>query len=329
MKFFIIDAYYPDAICHFDEHIGWQPQRLTRSQWLSRECFHGTADYWETALAALGHEAVTHVFEDGPKADKNLDLAIRYHKPDVICSQNVGRFNATRLQEFHSTAKLVGFCSYAADVKNLIGFDVVFSSFPWLVENLNKNGQRAVYMPLAFGKSVLEHVTQPGKDLPLTFVGGAGGSIWTSGTALLNRVAETFQDFEWYGYRNPPVPHALERAYRGPAWGLEYFLTLARSRITINRHGEVAGNLANNMRLFEAPGMRTCMLTENFPNVANFYVPGVECMTYDDPGELIFKISMLLADTALASSIAAAGQARTLKDHCYENRVDKLLEAIA
>ena len=50
-------------------------------------------------------------------------------------------------------------------------------------------------------------------------------------------------------------------------WGLDMYRALARSKITINRHINVAENNANNMRLFEATGTGSLLITDRKDNL--------------------------------------------------------------
>jgi spore maturation protein CgeB len=102
------------------------------------------------------------------------------------------------------------------------------------------------------------------------------------------------------------------------------YRVLARSRIVVNRHGDIAEGFANNMRLFEATGMGALLLTEEATNLGELFVPGQEVETYADADELVAKIRALLADEDRRAAIAAAGQRRTLDDHTYARRMVEL-----
>jgi spore maturation protein CgeB len=102
------------------------------------------------------------------------------------------------------------------------------------------------------------------------------------------------------------------------------YRVLARSRITVNRHIGIAENYANNMRLYEATGMGALLLTEDKDNLRDIFEPGREVETYSDPDQLVEKINTLLRSNRL-QEIAAAGQARTLREHSYKERMNELL----
>src|SRR6185295_1579979 len=112
---------------------------------------------------------------------------------------------------------------------------------------------------------------------------------------------------------------AIARAYQGRAWGLDMYKIYARCKIVINRHGEVAKGYSNNMRLFEATGMGALLMTEDSPNIGQYFNPGSECITYKESRDLHSSIEYYLNHQEELRMIAKAGQARTLKDHTYDD----------
>jgi len=322
MRILWLDECYPDA---------WA--KLGRS---ARYC-HGTADFWDVVIEKeTPHLSRTAYHNEGPTDTSDGQY-------DVICSQNVGRWNAAALDD---NAAKIAFVSYRASDADMIGFDCVFTSFPWLVGHLRKLGQRCEYMPLAFGEPIVCRTLNPDgddrprpegqmaasnheRDLPLTFVGGLGHShIWERGEKCLTAVAEAFDEFKWWGYAGPHLSDALRASHQGEAWGYDYFNILLRSEITINRHGEIARGFANNMRLFEATGCGACMITEHSPNIGDFFKPSVECLTYQSPDDLVYAIRSIQGVDGASRIIAARGHRRCLADHCYENRLPQFIDVL-
>jgi spore maturation protein CgeB len=99
---------------------------------------------------------------------------------------------------------------------------------------------------------------------------------------------------------------------------------LATSQITLNRHVEEAEGYANNMRLFEGTGLGSLVITDRAPNLDGLFHPAEEIETYSSGDDLIEKIETYLAAPEELARVAAAGQARTLREHTYENRVREL-----
>jgi|SRR5688572_1409952 len=120
----------------------------------------------------------------------------------------------------------------------------------------------------------------------------------------------------------------LKSSIFNPVYGLEQFKLLSKARICFNIHGEVAGGCAGNLRLFEATGMRACLVTDWKENLKDLFELEKEVITYKSKEECIAKIAWLLNNPAEVEKIKAAGQARTLRDHTFQQRVTLINEII-
>jgi len=125
-----------------------------------------------------------------------------------------------------------------------------------------------------------------------------------------------------------PVDLKLRPLIKPPFFGLEMYQALKDSRITLNIHADSSPTHASNMRLFEATGVGSCLVTDWKENISGLFEPGRELITYKSAGECIEKIKWLLKHPAEREAIARAGQARTLKDHTYARRGKQFIEII-
>ncbi|MGH2806395.1 MAG: glycosyltransferase family protein [Actinomycetota bacterium] len=125
-----------------------------------------------------------------------------------------------------------------------------------------------------------------------------------------------------------PLDRQLRRSIATPIFGLEMYRTLAASRVALNVHADVSVEDANNLRLWEATGVGTCLLTDAKQNLDELFEVGKEIVAFDSSEDCVEKARWLLSDPAARAEIAAAGQRRTLRDHTYEQRVIGLDEAI-
>jgi spore maturation protein CgeB len=105
-----------------------------------------------------------------------------------------------------------------------------------------------------------------------------------------------------------------------PLYGLEMFKALSHSRISFNNHGEVSGDYAVNVRLFEVTGVGACLLTDWKKNIGELFDVDREVVTYRSADECVEKARWLLDHPAECAAIAKAGQARTLRDYTYRRR---------
>jgi hypothetical protein len=118
----------------------------------------------------------------------------------------------------------------------------------------------------------------------------------------------------------------VERA-RPPLFGLEMFRQLRAGRVALNTHIDISTHSASNMRLFEATGVGTCLLTDSKENLRDLFEPDAEAVAYRDAEECVEKVKYLLGHESRRRDIAAAGQRRTLREHTFASRA-ALIDAI-
>ncbi|OGW25934.1 MAG: hypothetical protein A2X59_12260 [Nitrospirae bacterium GWC2_42_7] len=113
-----------------------------------------------------------------------------------------------------------------------------------------------------------------------------------------------------------------------PVFGLEMYKILQRSNVTFNIHSDAAQGTVDNMRMFQATGVGTCLLTDTGWNMSDLFEADREVVTYSNINECIEKAKYLLEHEDVRQRIATAGQKRTLKVHNMLNRCRQLDEII-
>jgi spore maturation protein CgeB len=126
----------------------------------------------------------------------------------------------------------------------------------------------------------------------------------------------------WY-LKEKPIRELYPRRMHPAVFGLDYLRLLATSRISWNRQLEMDGAGAN-MRLFEACGVGSCQISDVRPEVVECYKPDEEIVTYTSIEECVDKVRYLLKNDTERLKIAAAGQARTLREHTTAHRVREM-----
>ncbi len=133
------------------------------------------------------------------------------------------------------------------------------------------------------------------------------------------------------GYSTEPVKQYSERTIKSskpPRFGIEMFELLHNSRMVLNIHLGMAGEYAGNMRLFEATGTGSCLLTDNKKNIGDLFEVGKEIVVYESTQDCIEKIKWFLDHEEERRKIAASGQMRTLSDHTVENRCRQISKIV-
>ena len=206
---------------------------------------------------------------------------------------------------------------------------MILTSFPHFVSRFRDRGIASEYFRIGFDPRVLAHVSNDVKTSDVAFVGGLARGPHAQGNELLERVARrTPVDFWGYKANRWPADSAIRRRYHGEAWGLDMYRVLAQSTIALNRHIDIAEDYANNMRLYEATGVGSLLLTDAKRNLSNCSNRGMKSLRTVDEDDLVDKIRLYLADEDERIRIARAGQQRTLREHTYEHRMRELVDLL-
>ena len=124
--------------------------------------------------------------------------------------------------------------------------------------------------------------------------------------------------------RGQGMSPALRAAIHPPAFGLAMYQLLHDSHATLNVHADSSPRFASNMRLFEATGVGTCLITDWKENLGSLFDLDREVVAYKSVEELEAKLRWLASSPAEREAIAAAGRKRALREHTYAHRAERL-----
>ena len=255
---------------------------------------------------------------------------VRRQQPDVVYIQNMALGTPELISRLRPHTRLIvgQIASTLPTFIELPAFDVLISSFPHFVDQFRAMGICAYYQPLAFDSQILSRLGARKPHIPFSFVGGISGGH-SKGIELLSDVA-AHTPLQLWGYGADALPDTsiLKSRHRGEAWSLDMFGLLHASQITLNRHIDVAGRFANNMRLFEATGAGALLITDYKDNLCELFEIGKEVLAYRSAGECAEMVNYYLQHPEEAEEIARAGQLRTLSDHSYSQRMEHTAEIL-
>jgi spore maturation protein CgeB len=356
MRLLILDTCYPPFLrSHYARNQGLARQPYG-AQWRAlMDTFFGTADSYSHALGELGHEAHEVVANCRPlqeawvreqgrggrrllpfrfQRERVVDAQAQEYRPDVVYVQNM-RFFSTGLRRRlrRRGATIVGqIASEPPSRSTLRAYDLVLTSFPHFVDRFRAAGVQSEYLRIGFDPRALEQLESDGVERELhgaVFVGALNRTQHRSGNAQLERAARRAPiEFWGYGATGWPPGSPIRERYRGEAWGLDMLRVLYESKLALNRHIGVAEQNANNMRLYEATGVGTLLLTDRKDNLIDLFEPGREVVAYTDEDDLVEQVHWYLEHDEQRRAIARAGQERTLRDHTYRRRMEELLSIL-
>jgi spore maturation protein CgeB len=368
MKFLIADTYYPAFLeTLYARHPDLSSSPFA-TQWrlLMDQCF-GIADFYSANLNALGHEATEVVancealqlkwaeeqdvklpepgwrvglkkgFLPWPQRVQSTDWVyqvllaqVRHHRPDVLFIQNMNGTSSAFLQDVRPYVRLIvgQIACPISPTADFRSYDLILSSFPHFVEQFNREGLASEYFNLGFEPRLLAYLKKEESQYQTVFVGGLTAQHMER-IRLLSQISTAHLVDLWgYGIDTLEPKSPLHASYHGQAWGLDMYNILYNSNIALNNHINVAGAFANNMRLYEATGVGTLLITDYKDNLHTLFEPGSEVIAYSSAEECVELVAYYLAHEEERQAIARAGQQRTLQEHSYLQRMQELVNVI-
>jgi len=198
------------------------------------------------------------------------------------------------------------------------------------------------HLPLGVSASAFRHRNAPPhRRHDITFVGSA---FWNR-VAFFERLSGLLEDQDLYvtglwWERMQSGSQARARFETG-VWmtPAETAITYSGSKIAINLHrAEVdptfncnsagIGAVSPNPRSFEIAACGTLQLTDVREDLALYFEPDREIVTYTSPEELADKARYYLAHEEERRRIALRAIRRTMRDHTYERRIEEMLRIL-
>src|SRR4030095_3962573 len=368
MKLLILDTDYPEFLyCPYAQHPGLERRPYEQQMRVRYESLFGSVDFYASNLRKLGYE-VWHVYasnesmqkawadEHGLRIDSDrrwafrlrrgivpwvskvqrawfydiLKRQIEHYRPDILLNEAMDGISSAFLKDMKPRVRLL-MGQHAAPLpegEDFSYYDLVVSSLPNLVEHFRKMGVPAEPNRLAFEPRVIRRLRKREPKNPIKFVGSM--TVYHDGRVRLLESLCKDLDIKIYGNGVDCLPKdsLIPQHYQGEAWGVDMYQILFNSKITVNHHIGMAKSYANNLRLFEATGVGTLLVTDWKKNLHEMFEPGKEVVSYRTPAEFVEMIQYYLGHKEEREAIARAGQQRTLKDHTYSNRVQELVDII-
>jgi glycosyltransferase involved in cell wall biosynthesis len=228
------------------------------------------------------------------------------------------------------------------NIKYFAGYDMILSCVKETSDYYSQNGFIGYFFPFGFEKDILQKLNPHREKYDVSFVGSLvmDNNFHKNRLDFLLEISKQAKlrtwiaDFPsiWRPFDKILIKRARSRAFREhrdvllrlalinhPAvYGVKMYQTLADSKITLNMH---ATKFAGNMRLLEATGVGTCLLTDDLANIRYYFEPDKEIVTYKSIPEAVEKIKYLLSHDKERKAIALAGQKRTLEQYSLEARL--------
>ena len=136
------------------------------------------------------------------------------------------------------------------------------------------------------------------------------------------KIKNFIKDLKSYTNRKKYLHDLWPKKIYKPLYGIDMYNELFNSNLTLNIHTDVSNTFCGNYRMFEATGLKSCLITENRQNIKDLFEPDFEVVTYKSLDELKDKLKNLLSDKKLSKKISLEGQRKTLKHHTLNKRIE-------
>ena len=268
---------------------------------------------------------------------------VRRFQPDVVYVCGLFPFYGAFFSSIMPHCRrIVSWIAYPyPDSLDFSDISLVFTSHPSFQQGFQQRGIRSEIVPAAFDADILQLMPAEDRDIPFSFIGGISPDHAERFRLLSTLVGATSLDLWGYGidasgfrekirrlFAFGSMSNPLAARYHGEAWGLDMYRVLNRSRITFNVHIDIAGDWCGNMRMYEATGSGTLLLTDRKKNLPELFEPDKEVVPYDSLDDAIDKVRYYLEHDDERSRIAIAGQERTLRDYSFSGRVERIVDIL-
>ncbi len=203
------------------------------------------------------------------------------------------------------------------------GVDLMFTCAPESLNSLSRIRDDVHLMPHWFSKLALNNLESRSKIYDVSFIGGlrSGSILHDNRIALLEAIAArcNIAIFSSETCDSPTVDMVRQPGIYGRAM----LQAIQDSRIVLNIHSDSSPLFASNLRLYEATGVGSCLLTDWRPNLPKLFTPETEVAAFSSPEDCLKQIDRLLENETKRETIAQAGQERCLRDHSFESRLQR------
>jgi hypothetical protein len=271
-----------------------------------------------------------------------LEKQVAHYDPDVIFVNTNNLFSCEQLRKM--LKRKVFLLVWDGYIKPILGansqYDLVLTCLDSIADKFHRVGAKSEVLDFAFDNRVLDYVSLNKTD-SLNFVGNFT-YVHVGRQSFLKKLMTENLDFSMYigNYDTGKNPfsrtiareilqnkrlkslwdvYQFQSQNKGAVYGLDMYQAIAQSVSTLNFHGDEVDK-ACNMRLFEATGLGTCLITDDKPGLDKFFKIDEEVV--------VDKVRFLQNNQSAAKKIGEAGQKRVFAQHLWSHRVLELLEII-
>lgn len=306
-------------LCVFGKHQYGDPSRGLSIEYTS----------FIPAFRRLGH-SVTHfeswdksAFRDYADLNSNLYAVIEKERPDVMfvvpMSYEIWIETLQAIKRLNNVATVCWVADdswkYREYSRFVAGhYHLITTTYPRIFPLYARDGYNNAFLTqwAANAETMQEPLPASKCKHQITFVGAAHGDR----KKRIHALGKTGLKIECFGHGWP----------NGSVPADEIPRIMRESIISLNFSNSKGLNQIK-ARTFEVPGAGGFLLTENAPDLENYYFPDNEIAVFDNLEELYSKARYYISNQNIRNKVAFAGYQRTCLHHTYDLRLLEILNA--
>jgi Glycosyl transferases group 1 len=273
---------------------------------------------------------------------------IEYHRADVFYNLDPMRFQSAFVRRLPSCVKhSIAWRAAPSPGADFGAYDRVVCNFPSILKSYADKGWNTAFFSPAHDPVLDEYAPNEARPIDILFIGGYSRHHGRR-AQLLEEVASIDAQYSVVmhldqsrltRFAESPIgrllplakhrrPLRVQRVSKPGLFGRAMYSALSKAKIVLNGAVDMAGSDRGNMRCFEAFGAGCALLTDagSYPEGM---ASGETMLTYDDAGDAVAKLSMLLDDAALRARISRAGNQMVRRQYSKQRQIKKFHELLS
>lgn len=283
--------------------------------------------FYEKAIFVLSKIIPSFYILGTKLLNRRLIWKVKKYKPDLVLVIKGENIFPETVEEIKKRYDIVNYFSdyfrWFGDEKMtgwIKAYPVMYTGDPYDVNRFKKKGfKNLFYIPLA-GPIIKEFFKR--RKYNVVFVG-----------AYSKDREERFKDLKRFGLRiwgdqkwkSSSLADCFMNKWLSADETLEVF---KNAKIVVNYHNFTKKNRYVNLRVFEATSCNSLLITDNRPDLADFFVDGREIVIYKNTGDLFEKVGYYLKNESKRLDIANQGYKRLLRDHTFDLRLKEMFKIV-
>jgi glycosyltransferase involved in cell wall biosynthesis len=257
-----------------------------------------------------------------------LEREIEVFRPElIICNAGGLSFRPERAEQIKAQCVLIGIALSDPDVfpgttsKIARNFHLFFTNAPQCVAAYSEAGAHAMQLPIATNEEFFQPV--PAREemrCDVLLIGRAHRD-------RIEPIRELRRHFNVHVYGEGWDEFGIPS--RGVIFGQDLLAALNSALITVIFSRTPAGHGIIKVGLFDFLAAGALVAADDIPELAEYFEPGREILTFRGVEELIAIVQRCQAKPEEAAAIRKAGRARVLRDHTWRTVWPRLLRPLA